>query len=248
MKEEYPWKTFFGEKYLNFSPYILNKTRTVEEIEGIKKLLCMSEKSVILDLGSGNGRIAMPLAKEGHNLFCLDGSKTAIESGKTISAQQNMNNINWILSEMADMSFNNDMFDFIINISTALGYVSEYEDRIALKKVFKYLKQGGKLLIETENRDYKIKNFNPKLWNFMGDQPVFSTRHFNSVSGRWKEVTMWYEKDKMEEAVLDIRLYTATELRGILQSIGFKNIEIYGGWNNEKLTIDSPRMLIIADK
>ncbi|WP_053217799.1 class I SAM-dependent methyltransferase [Virgibacillus senegalensis] len=245
---QYPWKEFFGEAYLQFSPHILHDERTKEEIKGIKQLLALDNPSTILDLGCGHGRISIPLAQEGHEVIGLDGSEVSLAQAKRLSHELGIENIEWVLSEMKNMELPLDSLDYVLNMSTAIGYVSEDEDRQAFERVYKRLKPGGKLLIDTENRDYKIKNYIPRLWDQMANQPVWSSRYFDCITGRWVEETMWYQDSVMEKATLDIRLYTATELTSMLKSCGFAISSVFGDLKGASLTIDSPRMIILAEK
>jgi ubiquinone/menaquinone biosynthesis C-methylase UbiE len=240
------WHSFFGEDYLLFSEVILSPERTAYELNAIVDCLKLSKGMKILDLGCGQGRMSIALAKKGFDVTGYDGSLQLLEEAKRRAASESLN-IAFVLGDMRELD-TAEQFDAVINIGTAFGYITDAAaDQDILHRVERLLKPGGLFLQETENRDYKLR-FLHNTWHVMNERIVFSNRQFDSVSGRWREDICWYEEGEMKNALLDVRLYTATELLRMTEVAGLKVLQVCGGFDLSALTIASPRMLILSKK
>ena len=51
-----------------------------------------------------------------------------------------------------------------------------------------------------------------------------------------------------QEMEFDVRLYTATELRGLLEASGLRWVTVYGGWNGEPFGPEARRIIALARK
>ncbi|SDZ37811.1 class I SAM-dependent methyltransferase [Bacillus sp. 166amftsu] len=245
MKQEL-WKDFFSTDYIGFSEVILNKERTNFEVKQLKRLI--PNKNVkILDLGCGQGRITIPLAKEGYNIIGLDASADLLNEAM-YRAEKEKVNVNFLHEDMRQISYYNE-FDIILNMGTAFGYIeNSNEDEEVLAKIYKALKPDGIFIQETENREMKLKNLMGKLWHEMNGQPVFSDRKFDITTGRWEEIISWYINGSKQQKTLNLRLYSATELIKMHKEVGFKNIDLYGGFDYSPLSMESERLLVLSKK
>jgi len=45
-----------------------------------------------------------------------------------------------------------------------------------------------------------------------------------------------------------VRLYTATELRGLIEAAGLRWLTVYGGWAAEEFSPQARRIIAIAEK
>ncbi|WP_163854427.1 class I SAM-dependent methyltransferase [Paenibacillus elgii] len=245
MSEEV-WHAFFGSDYLTFSEVILSPERTRFEVQRILELLDLPPAASILDLGCGQGRIAVPLAQMGYRVTGYDGSSELLEAARRRAAEAGAD-VNFLHGDMRDLDFDEE-FDAVLNVGTAFGYIADEEgDRRILNRVRLALKPGGSFLQETENRDYKLQGLR-NTWNEMNGRPVFSERQFDSVSGRWTERIFWFEGSEKKGTVLNVRLYAATELIAMTRNAGLQVTDVFGGFDFSPLKADSPRMLILSKK
>ncbi|MGA5691457.1 class I SAM-dependent methyltransferase [Cytobacillus pseudoceanisediminis] len=240
------WKKFFGEDYLKFSEVILSPERTEYEVSQLLKILELPEGSKILDLGCGQGRISIPLAKAGYQVTALDGSEPLLTVAKQRAEEAGVF-INFVCSDMQKMNFENE-FDAVLNLGTAFGYVAEErDDQLVLELVNKALVNEGTFIQDCENRENKLKAAN-KIWEEMNGNIVWSKREFNSVTGRWREELFWTEEHETKSRLLDIRLYAATELIKMTTNAGLTVQNVYGGLDLSELTMNSLRTVIVSKK
>ncbi|PWW03186.1 methyltransferase family protein [Paenibacillus cellulosilyticus] len=241
------WIDFFGTDYIKFSENILSAERTLNEVEGIGSLLNLPLSSTILDLGCGQGRIAVPLAKLGYKIFGYDASAVLLEEAhkRAIDAKVDIN------YELVDMRVMDqfESFDAIINIGTAFGYVPEESDDCAIiKNIYRALKPGGIFILDTENRDNKIRNFIETYDSSMNGTVINTERNFDASTGRWEERMKWQAGGEERTATLNVRLYAATELKRMMTEAGFQLIDMYGSLYRERLDLSSTRLVIVAKK
>ncbi len=240
------WSRFFGEDYLSFSEVILSPERTAFELEALMNVLQLREGMSVLDLGCGQGRMSVPLARRGVRVTGYDGSQSLLEAARQRAAEQGAE-IEFVLGDMRELEFT-ARFDAVINIGTAFGYIAEAsEDQDILRRIERSLKPGGFFLQETENRDFKLQHLH-NTWNVMRDRIVFSQRQFDIATSRWREELCWFEQGDKKCAILDVRLYTAAELVRMTEAAGLSVQKLFGGFDLLPLTLRSPRMILLSRK
>lgn len=239
---------FFKEDYLWLSQAIMTPERTQAEVAAVQEWLNLAKGATLLDLGCGQGRISLPLAEAGYQVTGVDYSTVSLEYARTAADARGLaTQVEFIHGLMADLH-KKEIYDAALSMGTAIGYLEEEEDVAAFHNVFNALKPGGVFLIETENRDFKVHSFSPRRWDDMGGVPVWSERQYYPVSGRWVENIRWLKEGQVSRSVLDVRLYSASELGRLLTHVGFTNIQYYGGLHRQALELSSPRMVVTACK
>ncbi|MFD2673313.1 class I SAM-dependent methyltransferase [Marinicrinis sediminis] len=240
------WTQFFGRDYVAFSEMILSPERTQFERNAIVEMLKLPAGASILDLGCGQGRLSIPLAQSGYRVTGFDGAPHLLAEAKRRAEAAHVQ-VNWVQGDMRELVFSNE-FDAVINIGTAFGYVpSQEEDQRILERIYRALKKGGRFVQDTENRDFKLTHLG-QTWSRMQDQIVCSHRAFHPETGRWQENLFWFTEEGKKETLLDLRLYSATELIQMTEQAGLKVRNVYGGFDLQPLAVHSPRMLLLSDK
>lgn len=245
-----PWyEELFGEEYLRICRPALTEERTTREVEGIVRLLDLPPGSALLDLCCGYGRIAIPLAERGYQVTGQDLSEVLLRHAREDAAARGAS-VRWIHSDMRRIPFEAE-FDAVINIFTAFGYLeSEEEDTTVLRQVAAALKPGGRFLIEIFHRDNLMRRYRPHQIDrhedglivlHEGDLDLLASR--NHVT-----ITMLYPDGSRRTLGHSVRMYTLTELAGMLDTAGLPVEVYYGGLDGSELTLDSRRLVVIARK
>jgi SAM-dependent methyltransferase len=245
-----PWyATYFGEEYFDVYGPMLSEERTAREVEGIVKLLDLKQGMRILDLACGHGRHAIPLAQRGFQITGQDLSEVFLERARA-EARARGANVSWVHSDMREIPFV-DEFDAIINIFTAFGYFeSDSEDQRVLHQVHKALRPGGYFLLDLVHRDALVRRFQPFDVSRRDDGLVVTEeRQFDQLTGRTTvRVTLFYPDGRRTELGHVVRSYTPTELVGNLGRSGLEVRAAYGGLDGSPLSVDSRRLVVIAQK
>ncbi len=241
------WKGFFDRHY---GDVFLSKfdENAKEEVDFIEKVLRLNKKEKILDLCCGLGRHSIELAKRGYDVTGVDHTRDYLKTAEE-KANESGVEIDFIHGSMKDISFDKE-FDAIINMFTSFGFFKEDRENLkVLKNVSNALKKGGKFLIDVINRDWIVRNYKEKDWRETSDGGfLLEYRSFDIT--RSINLAKWIHIKNREitQKKIVIRMYSFHELKSMLESVGLKVIEYYGGFNKEELTFDSMKMIIISQK
>ena len=126
-------------------------------------------------------------------------------------------------------------FDAIIIMDNSFGYRGELQDTTMLKELFKVAKEDCVLLIETENRDWRLSNFEPVTFFTSKKVQIHSFWKFNFEKSVSEGVCLFYERDYQDENTLRLRLrvemlmrlYSLHEMNKLIEESGWKFNESY---------------------
>lgn len=250
------FKTSFYRKSFDFR---LETARTIQEVEGIIKLLQPWLGAHILDWCGGWGRHAIELVKRGFKVTLLDFAPNHISMAKGFAKKAGVE-LKCITADFRETP-PEIQADFAINIFTAgLGYLTEEDDLQALSSLHVALKPGGKLLVDTINLFWLVANYEPRGYHPSEDRTrqVIDKRKFDFWTNRNHSRTIYDEVGRnRREQTSDLRIYSAAELAAVLRRAGFEPLELYGGFDGREFTFnfnpDDPeheckRIVMIAKK
>src|SRR3989338_1904802 len=114
----------------------------------IKKYFTNTENKSALDLGCGTGTTAFALAKSGFKTVGVDISETAIEMGRDLAHQQNIE-IQFITGDVLDLKAQNQKFDLIYDSHFLHCIVFEKDRKKVFSEIKSVLKPGGVFILDT---------------------------------------------------------------------------------------------------
>lgn len=239
-------ETFFGKYYLRTHNPILTEKKTNEEVDFIDKVLSLPQGAKVLDLPCGHGRHSILLSQKGYDVTGIDIQEDFIK----LANEQN-SSAKFLVEDMRKIDYEEE-FDAVINIFTSLGYFEDHENALVIKKIAKALKKGGKLIIDTVNREW-IMNHTGEIdqaWMLYPDDNLtfLANNTFNVFTSRMHSQQLIIENGIRHNQEQDIRLYTFTELKLILEIHGLEVIDVLGSFKGEYYTVDSHHMIILAQK
>jgi len=194
----------------------------------------------ILDLGCGNGRLLELIKNYKINYLAIDSSKKLINQAlkhldnktiKHLKAEfKYLNILN--LSQLQPQKFN------IIFMFAVFNHIPSKKIRLLILQHIKKLLKPNGLLIMTNWNLWNIK-YKKNIWNYklLKHSNIKSIRHIdiNSLGLGFKDIiTIWQSSDKQKYEPLYYRAFTKFELKKLLRQSGFKIIENYYSYNNQK--------------
>jgi SAM-dependent methyltransferase len=242
------WQDFFSDPaYVRFASQILDPDRTASEVAGLRRLLHLEAGTRVLDLGCGYGRISLPLARLGCAVVGLDGSPVQLELARAAASEHGLD-IELLECDMRDLDLER-RFDVVLSLGTALGYAAdEADDASALRAAARALVSGGRLVLDTENRETKLR-MAPRVWFDMNGPTVWCARRYDHLTGRWHERISWPGEDgEVAGAEYSVRLYTVAELRQLLEAAGLVVDSVFGDLGGSAFHPDAERTVVCASK
>jgi SAM-dependent methyltransferase len=243
------YREFFDDLYLRVYQPLEAPEQVRREVDFIVKALDLPAGAKVLDLCCGQGRHSLELARRGFQVVGVDLSEALLYAARKRAESEGLS-VTFLHCDMREIDFA-DEFDAVINMFTSFGYLeSEAEDEKVLGKVAQALKSGGKFLLDVVNRDRLIRDFQAREWHAADEGwLVLEERTFDHLSGRME--TRWgcVARDGVRyERLSSVRLYTASELRTMLERAGLKVTNLFGDYDGSPYSWDSQRLIVVSCK
>lgn len=238
---------YFGDDYLRL--YQFPPERTDPEVAFLAAALSsrIPPGSRVLDLACGQGRHAVPLAAQGYRVIGLDFQDVLLREAATAAVNAGVSPT-FIRGDMRRLPFHG-VFDAVVNMFTAFGYFSDDENAHVLCEVARALRPGGVFVIDVANRDALLRNAQPRSWKRLPDgTPLISEWSWDALTGRYTHWQLLADAGRPRTYTHSVRVYTYTELHAMCVRAGLEIDAVHGGFRGEALTLDAPRMILIAKK
>jgi ubiquinone/menaquinone biosynthesis C-methylase UbiE len=200
----------------------------------VEKLLKRHKACKIGDLTCGTGSQVFFLAKHGYDVTGSDFSPKLLEIARNKAKNGNFN-IKFTEGDVRTIKLGN--FDACITMFNAIGHLTKSGFEKAIKNVSKNLKQGGIYIFDIFNlaamNEETIKNLSMQTAKTLGETKVFQTQVStlnNSILTSYDNYTVQVkaEKPQIFQNKFSLQIYTAKELKEMLERNGFKLLNQYG--------------------
>jgi SAM-dependent methyltransferase len=243
------YREFFDDLYLRVYQPLEAPEQVRREVDFIVKALDLPAGAKVLDLCCGQGRHSLELARRGFQVVGVDLSEALLYAARKRAESEGLS-VTFLHCDMREIDFA-DEFDAVINMFTSFGYLeSEAEDEKVLGKVAQALKSGGKFLLDVVNRDRLVRDFQVREWHAADEGwLVLEERTFDHLSGRMETRWVCVARDGVRyERLSSVRLYTASELKTMLERAGLKVTNLFGDYDGSPYSWDSQRLIVVACK
>lgn len=220
---------------------------TEQEVHFITNILNLAPHSSILDLYCGYGRHAIELAKLGYEVTGVDATKAYLDIASQKALEEGVH-LKFLQCDMRSINFKNE-FSAVINMFAAFGFFSDEENMFVLTRVAQALKPKGLFLIDLLNRDWMVRNNLNRYWRHPNGECVltFKIELHQGIAMMKRQLFNQVTGEKTQSEFI-LRAYSYDEMKPILGQSGFTIKNIYGGFDKRKYGLDSPRMIILAQK
>ncbi len=234
---------WFDTKYYHI---LYGNKRSDEEaevfIQNLSAYLDFPKGLFAWDMSCGKGRHARALYNAGFEVIGTDLSRQSIE-------QANLKHENKITYSIHDMRhfFRSNYFDLVGNFFTSIGYFKNKQaDERIVKNAYTALKPGGLFVLDFLNAS-KVSKIESSTETKTIDGIQFVIRKYASAKAIHKEIVVCDGSKELhhEERV---NLYTIEDLKSLLKSAGFRQIECFGNYKLEPYSDESERSILLARK
>ncbi len=263
-------KTLFNKTYVKTEGLALSAALTQREVKVAVDTLELQPSAKILDLACGHGRHSIELARQGFgNVMGLDFNSAAIEQARVDAISTTAK---FVQGDMLALTYDQE-FDVVLSFFNSVFYWDDQRHLQIFQGIFKTLKPNGRLLLDSYNPFFsvhykllekhrifgkmlavrkqlgkwrawlrhQIRNpGKPRVWHETVSQ-------FDPVTGLVRGVKHMHSGKTHESQPLEIRLYTFTEVKWLLEQSGFMVEKVVSNDGGEFMD-KSPRFLVVARK
>lgn len=182
----------------------------------------------LLELGCGNGRIAIHMARLGYDVTGVDFSRAFLDQAEKRAARDRLR-MHFVHGDVRKVDrLVRDRFDAAISIWTSLGYYDKRTDQMIFSKVARRLKQGGLFLILfTMSRERLINIFSPRQIEETDQYLALIENTYDNFRSMLNNRWIFYKKqgrDFVYEDEVDcrLRIYALHEFVEMAENAGMK--------------------------
>ena len=221
---------------------------TFIEIDRLLKLMGdLSSTKKVLDLCCGIGRHSIEFARHGFEVTGVDITQPYLDIAKEKADKEGLD-IQFIHSDMKEFC-EPGSFDLVANLCTSFGYFDDINDDLqVLRNIYSSLTPNGKFVIELLGKEVIAATLKKvEELEYEGYKVVATSRILEDWSRL--ECKRHITKEGIEEEIVAYhRLYSASELKGYLEDIGFRNIKVYGNFAGAPYDDTAKSMIMISEK
>jgi putative AdoMet-dependent methyltransferase len=176
------------------------------EANSMSKAIELKPESVIHEIGTGTGELAIRLAKQCKKVIASDISKKMLSYAIKKAENQKVKNIEFNYSGFLNNKFEPNTFDAVIS-QLSLHHLTDFWKSIAINEISKSLKIGGKFFLLDSIFSFNIEQYE------------------NSISNSIQIAREKYSEKIAQEIIINVRDEYPTYdwiIEGLLQKNGFK--------------------------
>ena len=236
---------FDPDEYLHFLADTLRAEDTVAQVDFAVRELALAPGASVVDLGCGHGRHALALARRGHGVLGIDAVAGFVERAKDAAARDGLG-AEFVHADLRAFTLERPSFDGAICLFDAFGWFDDEGQRAVLRNALGMLVPGGRLLLDVRTREF-VTRLAPVGLTETGDGAMMIDRQrFDLESGRLIDTRTTVRDGRTKTVSFSMRIYAYTELRAMLEGVGFEVERVYGGYDGAALSAARPRTLVIA--
>jgi cyclopropane fatty-acyl-phospholipid synthase-like methyltransferase len=246
------YEDFFHGVPLDLWRKAISPEQTKREADFLDQELQCEPGAHLLDVPCGNGRLSFELARRGYRVTGIDLSEEFIEEAKSVALDPRARNTGgtpapqFLLGNMSRVQ-GQAIYDGAYCFGNSFGFL-EYSDMESfLAGVARALRPGARFVVETGMAaESIITKFEPEAAHQIDD--ILLTIKERYLAGESCIDTEYvFERDgRSESRMAKHWIYTAAEIRRMLERAGFEALNLYGSLEREPFVLGSDDLLIIA--
>jgi SAM-dependent methyltransferase len=221
---------------------------TAAEVDFLTGALRVPPGGRILDVPCGLGRHALELARRGYRMTGVDLSEESLARARASAAAEGLE-IDWVRGDMRRLPRKRAAFDGAFCFGNSFGYL-EYADMEAfLKSVARALRPGARFVVETGMAAESILPRLVERESFqVGDIRMTVDSRYRAEDGCVEERITFERGGEVEVRPSVHWVYTAAEIRRMLERAGFSVVSVYGSLDLEPFSVGGHELFVVAEK
>ena len=209
----------------------------------------------ILELGIGTGRIAIPLAQCGHDVWGVDNSPDMLRVLRKKMKTKNISNIHIIEQDVCTLKLNSKFAIALIPFCMFNFLLSSEEQCAALLSLRECTTEDAVLIFELitpwtffvhQNKEtfmhYRSFEYNSK------NVAIYLKNDFNGQDNILTQNRLFRIDDEEKEIIMKNCIISVEKFQKLLNLCGYEISETYGDFNNNPYKEDSTSLIVIVKK
>ncbi|MDJ1137052.1 class I SAM-dependent methyltransferase [Streptomyces iconiensis] len=199
----------------------------------------------ILDMCCGAGVFTAPLAARGHRVTGVDRSPAMLDMAAARCREAEAT-ARLVRAEAAHFD-EPAAYDIALNLYTSFGYAEDpAENAAALRAMRRALVPGGSLLLDLAGKEILARRVRTSKVVRRGEALVVQTDTALDDWSRMRSDWILVRGERARRACLEWYVYSAVELRGLLEEAGFAKVEVFGGFDATPYDAHAERLVLRA--
>ena len=232
------FESWFGEEYVALYPH-RDAADAEAAVELIERHVPVNRSASVLDLACGGGRHARLLSHR-WTTTGLDLSPVLLNY-----ARKQAPDAAFVRGDMRVLPFADSVFDVVVNLFTSFGYFADdTSHQRVIGEVARVMRADGTFVLDFLNTARIRDRLVPYDERNIGGRIVEQRREITE-DGRYviKRICI---RDQNREYTERVRLFDKDELTAMMKQSGFSIDNVFGSYSGERLTDDSPRVIIFG--
>jgi SAM-dependent methyltransferase len=218
------WEGYFRGAWGRVQAAGYPEERTRSEVDFAIEALGLAGGERVLDVPCGEGRHSIELAARGFAVTGVDFNPGALEAARARAKERKVT-AQFLEADMREPQTAGS-FDAVLCFFGSFGYFSDAENLRCARAFASALREGGRLLIDTQVAESLLPRYAERDWIWSGTPGsslrIMQERSFDHETGRILASWALVDPDGgIETARSSIRLYTYRELCELLRAAGF---------------------------
>lgn len=195
-------------------------------------------KGKALELGIGTGRVAIPLAQAGIDVFGIDSSLAMI---KQLKAKPGGEKISIVQGDMADLSMDSQFPLIFVIFGTFFCLTSQESQIQCFQRVAQHLMDDGVFVIEASVPDFTAftRNQNVRLSNIGINHVIITSTEHDPVSQKTTTQHLMVTDNGIRLLPVQVRYAYPSEIDLMARLAGLELKERWGDWRRNPFVADS---------
>lgn len=239
------WSSFFQGVAVDMWLSATTPELSESEVEFLLKVMNLPPGAKILDVPCGGGRHSVPLAKRGYAVTGIDFSSEFLKAAQTLDTDSK---VEWVQGDMRTLSWA-DTFDAAFSLGNSFPYFDDAGNLAFLEGVCRALKSGGKFVIATGAvAESLLPNYQERRWYELGDILFAVKNEYDCERGQLNTAYTFVRNGQVETRYGFQRVYSCSELIRMCKTVGFTDIQMFGGIASEPYKLGSHWLCLVGTK
>jgi SAM-dependent methyltransferase len=215
----------------------------------------------LLELACGSGRLLLPLAREGHTLTGVDTSERMLALAQARLQEEHLSSrVTLVQQDMCTLRLPQKYSLAFIALGSFAHLTTRKAQQQALAAVRAHLTKGGTFIVDISNTDARyLEQMSGQLLlqgSWQRDDGSLLTHMVSPASSHTQhllELTHFYDQHVQGGPInrtlvtTHLYLFERSEMELLLEQAGFVVKDVYGDYDLGPFTLESQRMIFIAE-